>query len=90
MSIWAWWASGRRIAGLLDALDLSDVTLVVNDTGGGIVLASLADSRLSWDRVTRLVFTNCDSFQLIRRARSPPSCDCAGSTQPLAGRRCGC
>lgn len=56
-------ASGRRIAGMLDALELSDVTLVANDTGGGIVLASLADSTLSWERVSRLVFTNCDSFQ---------------------------
>jgi pimeloyl-ACP methyl ester carboxylesterase len=56
-------ASGRLIVGLLDALDLSDVTLVANDTGGGIVLASLKDATLNWDRVSRLVFTNCDSFE---------------------------
>lgn len=56
-------ASGRRIAGLLEALDLSDVTLVANDTGGGIVLAALGDSSLGWERVSRLVFTNCDSFE---------------------------
>jgi pimeloyl-ACP methyl ester carboxylesterase len=56
-------ASGRRILGLLEALDLSDVTLVANDTGGGIVLAALADPTLDWSRVLRLVFTNCDSFE---------------------------
>jgi pimeloyl-ACP methyl ester carboxylesterase len=56
-------ACGRRVAGLLDALDLSDVTLVANDTGGGIVLSALGDSMLDWDRVSRLVFTNCDSFE---------------------------
>lgn len=56
-------AAGRRIAELLEALDLSDVTLVANDTGGGIVLASLADSTLDWSRVSRLVFTNCDTFE---------------------------
>jgi pimeloyl-ACP methyl ester carboxylesterase len=56
-------ASGRLITGLLDALDLSDVTLVANDTGGGIVLASLGNAVLKWDRVSKLVFTNCDSFE---------------------------
>jgi len=56
-------AAGRRIAGLLDALDLKDVTLVSNDTGGGIVLSALGDSTLNFDRVSRLVFTNCDSFE---------------------------
>lgn len=56
-------ASGRLIVGLLDALDLSDVTLVANDTGGGIVLAALGNAVLNWDRVSKLVFTNCDSFE---------------------------
>jgi len=56
-------ASGRRIVGLLEALDLSDVTLVANDTGGGIVLAALGNAMLDWDRVSRLVFNNCDSFE---------------------------
>jgi pimeloyl-ACP methyl ester carboxylesterase len=56
-------ASGRRIIKLLEALDLSDVTLVANDTGGGVLLSALADSTLPWDRVSRLVFTNCDSFE---------------------------
>jgi pimeloyl-ACP methyl ester carboxylesterase len=56
-------AAGRRILGLLEALDLSDVTLVANDTGGGIVLSALGDATLAWDRVSRLVFTNCDSYE---------------------------
>jgi pimeloyl-ACP methyl ester carboxylesterase len=56
-------ASGRRIAGLLETLDLSEVTLVANDTGGGIVLAALGNAMLNWDRASKLVFTNCDSFE---------------------------
>jgi len=56
-------ASGRRILKLLEALDLSDVTLIANDTGGGIVLAALANPTLDWSRVSRLVFTNCDTFE---------------------------
>lgn len=55
--------SGRRILGLLDALDLSNVTLVANDTGGGVVLAALGDPSLDWGRVSRLVFTDCDSYE---------------------------
>ena len=42
---------------------VSDVTLIANDTGGGIVLAALADPTLDWSRVSRLVFTNCDSYE---------------------------
>jgi len=56
-------AAGRRILGLLEALDLSDVTLVTNDTGGGIVLAALGDPGIDWGRVSRLVFTNGDSYE---------------------------
>ena len=56
-------SSGRRIVAFLEALDLSEVTLVANDTGGGIVLASLGNATLNWDRVSKLVFTNCDSFE---------------------------
>jgi pimeloyl-ACP methyl ester carboxylesterase len=56
-------ASGRLIVGFLDALDLSEVTLVANDTGGGIVLAALGNAVLNWGRVSKLVFTNCDSFE---------------------------
>jgi pimeloyl-ACP methyl ester carboxylesterase len=56
-------AAGRRIVKFLEALDLSDVTLVANDTGGGIVQAALGNDLLDFGRVARLVFTNCDSFE---------------------------
>ncbi|MCV7280243.1 alpha/beta hydrolase [Mycolicibacterium flavescens] len=56
-------AAGRRIIALLDELDLRDVTLVANDSGGGIVLSALGILGLDWSRVSRLVFTNCDSFE---------------------------
>ncbi|WP_375484991.1 alpha/beta fold hydrolase [uncultured Mycobacterium sp.] len=56
-------AAGRRILHFLDALGLSDVTLVANDTGGGIVQAALGNDLLDFSRVARLVFTNCDSFE---------------------------
>lgn len=56
-------AAGRRIIGLLEQLDLRDVTLVANDSGGGIVLSALGIAGLDWYRVSRLVFTNCDSFE---------------------------
>lgn len=56
-------AAGRRLASFLDALDLKDVTLVANDTGGGVVLAALGDATVNLERVTRFVFTNCDSYE---------------------------
>lgn len=56
-------AAGRRIIGLLEQLDLREVTLVANDSGGGIVLSALGIPDLDWSRVSRLVFTNCDSFE---------------------------
>jgi pimeloyl-ACP methyl ester carboxylesterase len=56
-------AAGRRVIGLLEQLDLRDVTLVANDSGGGIVLSALGIPDLDWSRVSRLVFTNCDSFE---------------------------
>ena len=54
----------RLVLELLDALDLRDVTLVGNDTGGAICQFVL-DERP--DRVARVVFTNCDCFD-----RFPP------------------
>jgi pimeloyl-ACP methyl ester carboxylesterase len=55
-------AAGQRIVHFLEQLDLSDVTLVANDTGGGIVLSALGNTTLDFSRVSHLVFTNCDSF----------------------------
>jgi pimeloyl-ACP methyl ester carboxylesterase len=65
-------ASWRRVFKLLEALSLSDVTVVANDTGGGVVLAALGDPALPWSRVSRLVFTNCDSFEHFPPASFAP------------------
>jgi pimeloyl-ACP methyl ester carboxylesterase len=52
----------RIVIGFLDALDLTDVTLVGNDTGGAICQYVLdTDHR----RVGRLVLTDCDAFDLF-------------------------
>jgi pimeloyl-ACP methyl ester carboxylesterase len=56
-------AAARRIVHFIEALDLTEVTLVANDTGGGLVLASLGDPALDTSRVARLVLTNCDSYE---------------------------
>ena len=56
-------AAIRRIVHFMEALDLSDVTVVANDTGGGLVLASLGDPDLDISRISRLVLTNCDSYE---------------------------
>jgi pimeloyl-ACP methyl ester carboxylesterase len=52
------------LSGFLDALDLRDVTLVANDTGGAITQALIGRRP---ERVTRLVLTSCDAFD-----RYPP------------------
>jgi pimeloyl-ACP methyl ester carboxylesterase len=49
----------RLIADLVEALDLRDVTLVGNDTGGA--LCQLLVTRHP-ERIGRLVLTNCDAF----------------------------
>jgi pimeloyl-ACP methyl ester carboxylesterase len=56
-------AAARRIVHFMEALDLSEVTVVANDTGGGLVLASLGDPALNTSRIARLVLTNCDSYE---------------------------
>jgi pimeloyl-ACP methyl ester carboxylesterase len=56
-------AAAKRIVHFMEALDLTDVTVVANDTGGGLVLASLGDTTLENSRIARLVFTNCDSYE---------------------------
>lgn len=50
----------RLVADFLTALDLRDVTLVGNDSGGGICQGVVA-----WhpERIGRLVLTNCDAFE---------------------------
>jgi pimeloyl-ACP methyl ester carboxylesterase len=67
----------RQIVAFMDALELDNVTLVGNDTGGAIC-QFLLDTDAS--RVGRVVLTNCDAFtnfppapfgQLFKAFRSP-------------------
>jgi pimeloyl-ACP methyl ester carboxylesterase len=67
----------RLVGDLLAALDLDDVTLVGNDTGGAISQLVALDHG---ERVGRLVLTNCDCFEvfppkefvpMVRAARVP-------------------
>jgi pimeloyl-ACP methyl ester carboxylesterase len=53
-------AVADAITDLLDALDLHDVVLVGNDTGGGLCQLAL---RGGTHRVRGLVLTNCDAFE---------------------------
>jgi pimeloyl-ACP methyl ester carboxylesterase len=48
------------VAGFLEALDLEDVVLVANDTGGAISQITAANHP---ERIGRLVLTNCDAFE---------------------------
>jgi pimeloyl-ACP methyl ester carboxylesterase len=50
----------RLVAGFMQALDLQDVTLVANDTGGAISQITAANHP---ERIGRLVLTNCDAFE---------------------------
>lgn len=50
----------RLIAELLERLQLEDVTLVGNDTGGGLCQLVVASHP---ERIGRLVLTNCDAFE---------------------------
>ncbi|MEA2441675.1 MAG: hypothetical protein QOH76_3099 [Thermoleophilaceae bacterium] len=52
-------ALARLIGEFLDALDLEDVTLVANDTGGGLTQILMAERPR---RVARVVLTPCDAF----------------------------
>lgn len=50
----------QLVADFLEALDLHDVTLIGNDTGGAICQLVIAHHPA---RITRLVLTNCDAFE---------------------------
>jgi pimeloyl-ACP methyl ester carboxylesterase len=56
-------AASQRIVHFVEALQLNEVTVVANDTGGGLVLAALGDPTLDTSRIARLVLTNCDSYE---------------------------
>ena len=70
----------RLVAELLDRLDLQDVTLVGNDTGGALVQLLMCDGAA---RVGRVVLASCDAFDnfppgltgktLVLTGKLPPS-----------------
>lgn len=55
-------AVARLVLELADHLDLQDVTLVGNDTGGAVCQFALDEGP---GRVARLVLTNCDAFDVF-------------------------
>jgi pimeloyl-ACP methyl ester carboxylesterase len=69
-------ATARLVAEFLDRLDLRDVTLVGNDTGGALVQLLMAEGA---PRVGRAVLVSCDAFDNF-----PPGL--TGKTLVLAGR----
>ena len=50
----------RMVAELMERLDLRDVTLVCNDTGGAICQVVISNHP---ERIGRLVLTNCDAYE---------------------------
>jgi pimeloyl-ACP methyl ester carboxylesterase len=66
----------RLVAEFLDRLDLRDVTLVGNDTGGALVQLLICDSA---PRVSRIVLASCDAFDNF-----PPGL--TGKTLVLTGK----
>ncbi len=69
-------AIARLVAEFLDRLDLHDVTLVGNDTGGALVQLIMADADA---RVGRVVLASCDAFDNF-----PPGL--TGKTLVLTGK----
>jgi pimeloyl-ACP methyl ester carboxylesterase len=55
-------AAASMIGELLEKLDLTDVTLVANDSGGALTQIFVASGADAVSRVARLVLTPCDSF----------------------------
>ncbi len=66
----------RLVSELLDRLDLNDVTLVGNDTGGALVQLLACDGAT---RVSRIVLVSCDAFDNF-----PPGL--TGKTLVLTGK----
>jgi pimeloyl-ACP methyl ester carboxylesterase len=52
----------RLLLDSLDLLDVTDATVVANDTAGGLLLLSLASGHPALGRVGRMVLTNCESY----------------------------
>jgi pimeloyl-ACP methyl ester carboxylesterase len=68
--------AARLVAEFLERLDLADVTLVGNDTGGAIVQLVVGDGA---SRVSRVVLASCEAFDNL-----PPGL--TGRTLALAGK----
>ncbi len=66
----------RLVAELLDRLDLRDVTVVGNDTGGALVQLLVCDGAT---RISRIVLASCDAFDNF-----PPGL--TGKTLMLSGK----
>ena len=52
----------RLLLDCLELLDVTDATIVANDTAGGLLLLSLASGHPALERIGRLVLTNCESY----------------------------
>jgi pimeloyl-ACP methyl ester carboxylesterase len=53
----------RLLLDCIELLGLEDVTVIANDTAGGLLLLSLATNHPALARVERLVLTNCESYE---------------------------
>jgi pimeloyl-ACP methyl ester carboxylesterase len=69
----------RLVTEFLDRLDLTDVTLVGNDTGGALVQLLIGDGGGGSTRVGRVVLASCDAFDNF-----PPGL--TGKTLMLTGK----
>ena len=67
------------VAGFLEGLDLRDVTLVGNDTGGAISQITAANHP---ERIGRLLLTNCDAFENFLPRPSVPAVGREGARRP--------
>ena len=74
----------RLAAEFLDRLDLQDVTLAGNDTGGALVQLLMAERDA---RVTRAVLVSCDAFDNFPPGLTGKALVAAGGSRP---RRSGC
>ncbi len=52
----------RVMLDCLELLELEDVTVIANDTAGGLLLLSLATGHPALHRIGRLVLTNCETY----------------------------
>jgi pimeloyl-ACP methyl ester carboxylesterase len=55
----------RLLLDCLELIDVRDATVVANDTAGGLLLLSLASGHPALARVSRLVLTNCENYDLF-------------------------